>query len=263
VIVRLRIAALLIAVVIVTLLMAPIQVLGLRYNWKIRRRLPGIWHRIACRLIGLKINVNGSLAPGRPLMIASNHASWLDILVLSAVADVVFIAKSEVKTWPVFNTLAHLQATIFVEREERRKTGEQVSEIGARLADGEIVVLFPEGTTSDGNRLLPVKTSLFGAASAALPAAPGGAVLIQPVAVAYTRAHGLPLGRFHRAIAAWPGDTELLPHLSRVLRIGSLEAEVTYCEPIAFSTGSNRKAVSRAVEDAIETALHSVLRSPL
>ena len=65
-----------------------------------------------------------------------------------------------------------------------------------------------------------------------------------------------------RAIAAWPGDTELLPHLSRVLQIGSLEAEVTYCEPIPFSTGSNRKAVSRAVETAIETALHSALRSP-
>ena len=173
-IIRLRIAALLLVVVIVTLFMAPLQILGLRFNWKIRRRLPGIWHRIACRLIGLKIHVNGALATGRPLMIASNHASWLDILVLSAVADVVFIAKSEVKTWPVFNMLARLQATIFVEREERRKTGEQVSEIGARLADGEIVVLFPEGTTSDGNRLLPVKTSLFGAASAALPAAPGG-----------------------------------------------------------------------------------------
>ncbi len=261
-IIRLRIAALLIVVVIVTLVMAPLQIAALRFDWRLRRRLPGIWHRIACRLLGLRIHVNGACARGRPLMIAANHASWLDILVLSAVADVVFIAKSEVKTWPIFNTLARLQATIFIEREERRKTGDQVNEIGARLAGGEIVVLFPEGTTSDGNRLLPVKTSLFGAAAAALPTAPEGVVLIQPVAVAYTRAHGLPLGRFHRALAAWPGDTELLPHLSGVLRMGSLEAEVTFCEPIPFSASSNRKAVSRAVEEEISTALHAALRSP-
>lgn len=258
----LRIAALLTVVVVTTIAMAPLQVAALRFDWPIRRRLPGIWHRMACRMLGLKINVRGALATGRPLMIAANHASWLDILVLSAVADVVFIAKSEVRTWPVFNTLARLQATIFIEREERRKTGAQVNEIGARLAAGEIVVLFPEGTTSDGNRLLPVKTSLFGAASAALPAAPEGVVLIQPVAVAYTRAHGLPLGRFHRAIAAWPGDTELLPHLSGVLKLGSLEAEVTFCEPIPFSVSSNRKAISRAVEEEISTALHATLRSP-
>lgn len=259
---KLRIATLLTIVVIVTLFLAPIQILGLRLNWRLRRKLPGFWHRIACRLLGLKVHVNGAVAAGRPLMIASNHASWLDILVLSAVADVVFIAKSEVRTWPIFNTLARLQATIFIEREERRKTGDQVNEIGARLAAGEIVVLFPEGTTSDGNRLLPVKTSLFGAASAALPAAPEGIVLIQPVAVAYTRAHGLPLGRFHRTIAAWPGDTELLPHLSGILKMGSIEAEVTFCDPIVFSASSNRKAVSRAVEEKISTALHATLRSP-
>ncbi|HWU62861.1 MAG TPA: lysophospholipid acyltransferase family protein [Ensifer sp.] len=261
-IVKLRIAALLTVVVIVTLVLSPIQILGLRFDWQLRRKLPGIWHRIACRMLGLKVHVNGAVAAGRPLMIASNHSSWLDILVLSAVADVVFIAKSEVRTWPIFNTLARLQATIFIEREDRRKTGDQVNEIGARLAAGEIVVLFPEGTTSDGNRLLPVKTSLFGAASAALPAAPEGVVLIQPVAIAYTRAHGLPLGRFHRALAAWPGDTELMPHLSRVLRMGSLQAEVTFCDTIAFSASSNRKAVSRLVEDEIGDALHASLRSP-
>ncbi|MET3613434.1 1-acyl-sn-glycerol-3-phosphate acyltransferase [Rhizobium aquaticum] len=258
----LRIAALLAVVVIVTLFMAPLQILALRFDWHLRRKLPGIWHRIACHFLGLRIHVNGAPASGRPLMIAANHSSWLDILALSAVADVVFIAKSEVKTWPIFNTLARLQATIFVEREERRKTGDQVNEIGARLAGGEIVVLFPEGTTSDGNRLLPVKTSLFGAASAALPASPEGVVLIQPVAVAYTRAHGLPLGRFHRAIAAWPGDTELMPHLSRVLKMGSIEAEVTFCDPIVYSASSNRKAVSRAVEEEIANALHASLRSP-
>jgi lyso-ornithine lipid O-acyltransferase len=262
VIVRLRIGFALAVLAIATLFLAPLQIVSLRSNWRMRRRLPGVWHRLACRLVGLHVHANGKLAEGRPLMIAANHASWLDILVLSAVADVVFIAKSEVKTWPVFSTLAKLQATIFIEREDRRQTGNQVSDIAARMADGEVVVLFPEGTTSDGNRLLPVKSSLFGAAASAIPAAPQGIVYIQPVAVAYTRAHGLPLGRFHRPLATWPGDVELIPHLTAFLKNGALDAEVTFCEPIPFSTSSNRKAVSRAVEEELDAALKSSLRSP-
>lgn len=261
-IVRLRIAMIFLILALATLALVPLQLLGLRLNWRLRRKIPGIWHRIACRLVGLRIHVNGALATGRPLMIAANHASWLDILVLSAVADVVFIAKSEVRTWPVFSTLARLQATIFIEREDRRQTGQQVNEIAARMADGEIVVLFPEGTTSDGNRVLPVKSSLFGAAASAIPAAADGVVFIQPVAVAYTRTHGVPLGRFHRPLATWPGDVELVPHLSAFLKNGAVDAEVTFCEPIGYSASSNRKAVSRAVEEELDAALKASLRSP-
>lgn len=90
-----------------------------------------------------------------------------------------------------------------MEREQKRKTGEQVNEIADRMADGEIMVLFPEGTTSDGNRLLEVKSSLFGAAAAALPKTPNAVVHVQPVAVAYTRVHGTPMGRYYRPLTAW------------------------------------------------------------
>ncbi|MGO8373973.1 1-acyl-sn-glycerol-3-phosphate acyltransferase, partial [Rhizobium ruizarguesonis] len=82
-----------------------------------------------------------------------------------------------------------------------------------RMADGEIVVLFPDGTTSDGNLLLEVKSSLFGAAAMAVPTSPTGTVGVQPVAVAYTRVHGIARGRYYRRLAAWPGDLDLLPHL--------------------------------------------------
>ncbi len=89
-------------------------------------------------------------------------------MVMSSVADVAFIAKIEVRDWPIFGLLARLQKSVFIVREEKRKTGNQASEIAARMADGEIIVLFPEGTTSDGNRLLEVKSSLFGAAAMAV-----------------------------------------------------------------------------------------------
>jgi 1-acyl-sn-glycerol-3-phosphate acyltransferase len=122
-------------VLLVTLVLAPLQLLALRFDWKLRRRLPRLWHSTTCRLIGIRIRAHGTLERHRPLMIAANHASWKDILVLGALADVVFIAKTEVADWPIFGTLAKLQKSIFVVREQKRRTGDQVSEIAERMAD--------------------------------------------------------------------------------------------------------------------------------
>ncbi|MDP9591977.1 UNVERIFIED_ORG: 1-acyl-sn-glycerol-3-phosphate acyltransferase [Shinella zoogloeoides] len=256
----LRIAIGAIVLLAVTLLLLPFQLLGLRFNWRIRRFLPRLWHRVACRVLGIRVRVHGVLEAKRPLLLAANHASWKDILVLGSVADVVYIAKSEVRGWPVFGVLARLQATIFVEREQRQKTGEQVNEIAERLAAGEIVVLFPEGTTSDGNRLLEVKSSLFGAAASAVPHAPDGIVHIQPVSIAYTGLHGMAMGRYHRPIAAWPGDIELMPHLMGILRAGAVDVDVDFGERVDYTRTSNRKAVSRTVEARIRAMLGARLR---
>lgn len=179
---------------------------------------------------------------------------------LSSVADVVFVAKSDVKSWPIFGLLARLQASVFVEREQKRTTGHQVNDIGRRLADGEIVVLFPEGTTSDGNRLLDIKTSLFGAAASAVPQSPTGVVHVQPLAISYTGIHGMPMGRYHRPIAAWPGDIGLVPHLLGVLREGALEVDVDFGEAVDYDRHANRKEVSRLIGQRIRKMLSDRLR---
>lgn len=259
-IVWLRLAVAFLVLSTVTAVLLPVQLVGLRFDLKVRRRLPRLWHRVACWVLGLRVRVHGTLEANRPLLLASNHVSWKDILVLGSVADVVYIAKSEVRGWPVFGILARLQATIFVERDQRRKTGDQVDEIARRLTAGEIVVLFPEGTTSDGNRLLEIKTSLFGAAASAVPHAPGGVVHIQPVSIAYTGVHGMAMGRFHRPLAAWPGDIELLPHLLGVAREGAVDVDVDFGERVDYSRSSNRKQVSRTVEARIRAMLGARLR---
>lgn len=243
-----------------TLVLAPFQILFLWRDMPKRRRLPRLFHRIACRMIGLRVHVHGRIDARRPLMLVANHVSWKDILALGSVADVVFVAKAEVRQWPVFGVLARLQKTIFVEREQKRAAGQQASEIGSRLADGEIVVLFPEGTTSDGNRLLEIKSSLFGAAASAVPQSPTGTVHVQPVALAYTRVHGMAMGRYHRPIAAWPGDIALLPHLLGVLREGALDVDLVFGEAIDFARDTNRKLVSRQVEAALRAMLVARLR---
>lgn len=256
----LRIVVTMTILAIVTIVLVPIQVLALVFDWRLRRRLPRLWHRVACRMLGIRVHVHGAIDRRRPLMLAANHASWKDILVLGSLADVVFIAKTEVASWPVFGTLAKLQKSIFVVREERRRTGDQVNEIASRMADGEIVVLFPEGTTSDGNRVLEVKTSLFGAAAVALPLAPQGIVHVQPVAIAYTRVQGLPMGRYHRPIAGWPGDITLLPHLMGILKAGALDVDVSFGETYDYTDGSNRKHLAAFVESRMRRMLLAHLR---
>lgn len=256
----LRIGFIVVALCAVTLVLLPLQLVALAFEWKIRRYIPRLWHRAACRLFGIRIHVHGTLDRRRPLMLAANHASWKDILVLGAVADVAFIAKSEVAKWPVFGVLAKLQKTIFVEREQKRKTGDKVNEIAERMKAGEVVVLFPEGTTSDGNRLLEIKSSLFGAAAAAVPHVPGNVVHVQPVAIAYTRVHGMAMGRYHRPIAAWPGDIELVPHLMGVVKAAAIDVEVSFGETIEFRAGDNRKLLSAEVAARIRRMLLARLR---
>ena len=256
---KLRVFSTLFVIAAVSLVLIPVQLVALKFRWPLARRLPRFWHRFACRTIGFRIRTVGSLDPRRPLMMTANHASWKDILVLGSLADVAFIAKTEVRDWPVFGLLARLQRSIFIAREDKRATGGQVNEIAARMAEGEVVVLFPEGTTSDGNRLLPVKSSLFGAASAALPLAPDGVVYVQPVIIAYVGIHGMPMGRYHRPIAGWPGEVTLIPHLLRVLEVGALDIEVTFGEPIAFRQGDQRKVLAARVESEMRTMLTASL----
>jgi 1-acyl-sn-glycerol-3-phosphate acyltransferase len=257
----LRVAVMAVVLFLVSIILIPLQLLALRFDWRLRRRLPRTWHRIALYCLGIRVRAHGTLDTRRPLMIAANHASWKDILVLGSLADVVFIAKTEVASWPIFGTLARLQKTIFVVREEKRRTGDQVNEIAGRMADGEIVVLFPEGTTSDGNRVLSVKSSLFGAAAAALPKGVEEAVVhVQPVAIAYTRIQGMPMGRYHRPIAGWPGDVGMVPHLAGVLRAGALDVDVTFGEPVDFRPGDNRKSLASHVEGRLRDMLLAHLR---
>jgi 1-acyl-sn-glycerol-3-phosphate acyltransferase len=256
----LRTAYIAVVLLIVTLILLPLQLLGLAFDWRLRRRIPRIWHLIACHVLGIRVHVHGDVERAKPLMLAVNHASWKDILVLGSIADVVFIAKTEVRDWPVFGWLARLQKSIFVQREQKRSTGAQVGEIAARMADGEIVVLFPEGTTSDGNRMLAVKSSLFGAASTAAEQVPGKLVYVQPVAIAYTRVQGMAMGRYHRVIAAWPGSITLVPHLLGIIRAGAIDVDVTFGDSVPFHSTDNRKRLATDIAASIRSMLAFSLR---
>lgn len=258
---RVRLALFVGLIVPMTAVMAPFQILAIRQGLPVRRRMPRFWHRMASRVIGLKIRVVGEPA-GRGdtgVLIAANHVSWLDIVALGAAAPVSFIAKSEVSGWPGVSILAKLQETVFIERERRGKTGEQAAAIRERLSRGDTIVLFAEGTTSDGNFLLPFKSSLFGAVGLN-PGADGKPVRIQPVAITYTHLHGMPMGRYDRPVASWPGDVELGPHLWRVLGEGAIDATIVFGKPFPASDLPDRKALAAACEAAIREMSSAALR---
>lgn len=254
-----RIAVVTFAFVVLTLALMPPQYLFIRAGWFLQKKLPLFFHKVVCRLLGLKVHVYGKLAGDRPLLLVANHTSWLDIMVLSSVGEVSFIAKSEVRKWPLFGTFAVLQRSVFVERDRRGRTGEQASEIARRLTEGDIMVLFAEGTTGDGNKVLPFKTSLFGAAQMAVRESGVEKVMVQPVAVAYTRVQGLPMGRYHRPIASWPGDVDLVPHLKGVLKKGAFDVEVHFGEPVPFTAGGDRKQLAKQTEADVRRMLGRAL----
>jgi hypothetical protein len=123
------------------------------------------------------------------------------------------------------------------------------------------VVLFGEGTASDGNRVLPFRSALIGAARDALAEAEhSGRVLIQPLSVAYTGLHGLPMGRLHRPVAAWYGHIDLVPHLMKVLRHGAFDVVLTWGEPIAYEAQTDRKAVAKSLELTVRRLTAAALR---
>lgn len=256
---RLRAVLVLAGVGALTLALLPPQLLAMAFRLPLRRTLPRLWHRSAAALIGLRIAVRGAPASGRPLLLVSNHQSWADMVALGAVVECAFIAKSEVRAWPLVGWLARLQRTVFVERARRTGTDRQADEIARRLEEGDAMVLFAEGTTSDGNGVLPFKTALFGALQTAIGRSGEDSVLVQPVAIAWTKAHGLPLGRAGRPLAAWSGDEELAPHLMAFLREGAFDVEIVFAEPLPVRAGSDRKAVAGRCRDLVAQALAETL----
>jgi 1-acyl-sn-glycerol-3-phosphate acyltransferase len=157
----LRVALIGVAIAVLTALLMPFQLVSLWLGLSARRRIPVLYHRAICALFGVRARVHGTRSDEHPLLIVSNHVSWLDIAVISSLAPVVFVAKHEVARWPFFGLLAKLQRSVFVDRKQRSKTPEVNAEIARRLTDGDPVLLFGEGTSSDGNHVLPFRSALI------------------------------------------------------------------------------------------------------
>lgn len=201
------------------------------------------------RLIGIKVRVIGTpakRAAGRPVVYVSNHSSWIDVPVVGGVLDGCFVAKGDVATWPIIGTIARLGRTVFVSR-SRASTGKERDAMRSVLKAGDNLILFPEGTSSDGSRVLPFRTSFFALAEVQDDEDGSGLPLFQPVSVVYDRLGGLPAGRASRPVFAWYGDMDIASHFWRLTQHIGLRATVLLHAPLDPARFADRKALSQAV----------------
>lgn len=247
------------ALISVTAVAALVQIFALLLSLPLARHLPRQWHRLCCRLLAIDVRRYGAPEPAGPVLFVCNHASYLDVTVLGGLIEGCFVAKAEVARWPVIGALSRLQGTLFIDRRPQGVRGQSV-ELRRALQAGASLVLFPEGTSSDGNRVLPFKSALFAAADTAVD---GVEVRVQPVSIAYSRHRGLPMGRRLRPCFAWYGDMTLVGHLWGCLGIGGAGIDVIFHEPVRLSQFASRKDLARHCQARVARGLSDALSGRL
>ena len=206
-----------------------------------RRARVRSWSRRLLHLMDIDIRMTGTLVHPN-VMVVANHVSWLDIFALHAAGPVRFIAKAEIERWPVLGRLVGGVGTLFIERARRHDTHRVNQEVARALGAGDIVAVFPEGTTTDGTRLLPFKGSL-------LQPVIDAAGFVQPVAIRYRTPDGAP-----SSVAAYVDDVTFLGSLWRVAGERALVVELDALAPLA-ARARQRRELARDAEAAIRAAL--------
>ena len=193
------------------------------------------WCRFACRVLGIRVTTHGAMP--RSGLLVCNHLSYLDIIVLSSIRPCIFVAKRDVAGWPLFGWLAHAAGTIFVDRQRPLATAFAVNRIHAAIATGLPVVLFPEGTSSDGSTVLPFKSSLL-----------ESAVQLRCPVAAGTVAYALDHGSVADEVCYWR-DMTLVPHLLNLFFKREICSKCSFSYP-KIRVG-NRKEIARALRDEV------------
>ncbi|MFC3050314.1 lysophospholipid acyltransferase family protein [Kordiimonas pumila] len=249
------------AIILVSIPLISVQVIMVKAAKRRWWHFAGLWHRTTCRILGVDIHVIGLEKHTGPVLYAANHISWLDILVLGGLLDnASFIAKAEMAGWGLVGKLCALHKTIFVRRERRLDSARQRDELVARVQQGHSLILFPEGTSTDGVRVENFKSSLFSVAERA-DAASGHRLVIQPVTLAYTETNGMPLVRSRRPSVAWLGDVELFEHLRQFLGLARTSVTLEFHAPISLVEAGSRKELARYCEDQVRAGLERAHRS--
>lgn len=237
---------------VLLMLMSLIVLVPLHYLFRIiayGSPFPMYFLRFAAWVCGARVKVIGTPLK-RDVFFISNHVSWIDILALAGASGTAFVAKAELDEVPVVGWLSRLNRTVFVKRENRMGVAAQINSLREALSDNWSVTVFPEGTVTDGQSLLPFKTSMLRVLEP-----PPADVLVQPVMIFY--------GEIAEWIG-WVGDESGLNNAKRVLaRKGSFPLELHFLEPFSPEDHHGRKAIAAKARDEIEEALIHALGKPL
>lgn len=218
-------------------------------------RITLLFYRVLLKVLGFRVRVHGALATATPTLYVANHTSYLDIPVLGALIPAAFVAKADVRDWPLIGFLATQQKTVFIERQASRISSQR-NHLRERLAAGQSLVLFPEGTSSDGLTVLPFKSSLF---SVVEDASTDIVITVQPISIACTELDGLPITRALRPFYAWYGDMTLVGHLWNVFKCGHFTIAVTFHAPVTIRDFADRKALAQYCQQQVARGIEQSL----
>lgn len=233
------------AILLWTALLVPVY-LVLRRSVGVGR----LWHRGLLWIAGVRVTVHGTQTQNRPTVLVCNHVSYVDIPLLGGLIGAPFVAKADMIDWPGLGFIARIGNTEFVSRDPRKSRAERDRMI-ARLRAAGRLVLFPEGTTSDGNRVLPFKSAFLALAERELDGRP---VTVQPLAITYTCVNGVALDHRTRPDIAWYGDMSLVPHLWQFLQLGRVDVALDILPPITAAEAGDRKTLARLAHAAVRDA---------
>lgn len=221
------------------LLMLPVLLVYQMVNKKNIDNFYLYFHKGACRIFALRCRITGQVSAHKPTLFLSNHISYLDVIVLGAFTPAYFIAKSEVANWPLFGTLAKLQNTLFFER-KGNKVRSQLEIMTSHFNDKKNLLLFAEGTSTEGEHVEAFKSSLLHSVEKAREE-----VLIQPVTISYTRYKNKPMDRNTRDHFAWYGAMPFGAHFFSAAGLSKADVSVIYHQPIKLSDFETRKDCAR------------------
>ncbi len=197
-------------------------------------------------IFGIKVKISGKI-DNKNILYVANHISYLDVFILGAFVKGIFVAKLEIKNWPLINKISALGRTIYVNRSKILSIKEQINILENYLKKKENLILFPEGTSSDGSKVLPFKSSLFSLTEIEKLRE----YKVQPVSISYSKIDGMPVEKKFRPFFAWFGNMDLISHAWKFLGLGLSEVDIKFHKPIKFNKFKDRKEASKVCQNII------------
>lgn len=239
-------------ILLLTIIMTSFQIIFLLFcKGNASYILPRLWHKAICAIIGLKVEVRGAPVHDQQLVYIGNHISYLDIPAVGSVLKASFIGKDDIARWPVIGQLAKAQQTAFISR-NARNAKKVANALDVMLAKGKSLILFPEGTSSTGESVLPFKSSLFSIAQPKdLPP-----ISIQPFIIELIDVEGQAPTAKSRDNYAWYADMEFAPHIWIFMQTKGATVRLTFLDVITPVAGQDRKELCKMIEQQISSGLN-------
>ena len=253
----LRLIFILLFLVLIITISIPIQIICNAIGFKLKKLYPLFFYQLIKIIIGININFNRAKLNKRKngVLYIANHVSWFDIICLGTLLNARFVAKKEVSKMGIFGFLAKLSNTFFIDNENKNKILEYNNVIRKKLQKGENFIIFPEGTTSDGNGIINFKSSMLECAFDE-----SNQINIQPISICYSKLNNIPMGIYLRRNIAWVGDTSMVAAMANFLRSGRITVDIIFHELMSINNFKNRKELASYCENQILSGLNKTLK---